>query len=75
VKSNGAGRKQRDREYGHKLYMLHTFIVEYKHIPFTNLTGRALYTYLIKNNKKKKMGYKILEGNQFYVQTVLSDYE
>ncbi|GAI78462.1 unnamed protein product, partial [marine sediment metagenome] len=35
VKGNGAGRKQRDREYGHKLYMLHTFIVEYKHIPFT----------------------------------------
>jgi len=75
VKRNGAGRKQRDREYGHKLYTLHTFLVEYGHIPFTNLTGRPLYSYLIKNSKMKKKGYRIPEGNRNSVQTVLSAYE
>ncbi|MEE9377361.1 MAG: hypothetical protein V3V33_04915 [Candidatus Lokiarchaeia archaeon] len=75
VKRNGAGRKQRDKEYGHKLYVLHTFLVEYGFIPFTNLTGRPLYSYLIKSNKKKKMGYKTLENDRIYVQTVLSAYE
>jgi len=75
VKGNGAGKKQRDRDYGHKLYMLHTFIVEYGYIPFTNLAGRPLYKYLIKNSKKEKMGYKTLESERIYIQTVLSDYE
>ena len=75
VKSNGAGRKQRDKEYGHQLYMLHTFLVEYGYIPFTNLEGRPLYTYLIKSSKKKKMGYKTLENDRNYVQTVLNAYE
>ncbi len=75
VKGNGAGRKQRDKDYGHKLYMLHTFLVEYGYIPFTNLTGRPLYKYLIKSSKKKKMGYKTLESERIYIQTVLSDYE
>ena len=75
VKGNGAGRKQRDKEYGHNLYMLHTFLVEYGYLPFTNLAGRPLYKYLIKSNKKKKIGYKILENDRIYLQTVLSDYE
>ncbi len=75
VKRNGAGRKQRDNEYGHKLYAFHTFLVEYGYIPFTNLVGRPLYSYLIKSNKKKKMGYITLENDRFYVQTVLSAYE
>ncbi len=75
VKSNGAGRKQRDREYGHKLYTLHTFLVEYGYIPFTNLAGRLLYSYLIKNSKKKKIGYRIPKGKRISVQTVLSAYE
>ena len=75
VKGNGAGRKQRDKEYGHQLYMLHTFLVEYGYIPFTNLEGRPLYTYLIESSKKKKIGYKILENDRNYVQTVLSAYE
>jgi len=75
VKRNGAGRKQRDREYGHKLYTLHTFLVEYGYIPFTNLTGRPLYRYLIKNNKKKRIGYRIPEGKRISIQTVLSAYE
>ena len=75
VKRNGAGRKQRDKEYGHKLYVLHTFLVEYGYIPFTNLAGRPLYSYLIKSNKKKKMGYKTLENDRIYVQTVLRAYE
>ena len=75
IKRSGAGRKQRDNEYGHKLYAFHTFLVEYGYIPFTNLVGRPLYSYLIKSNKKKKMGYKTLENDRFYVQTVLSAYE
>ena len=75
VKRNGAGRKQKDKEYGHKLYTLHTFLVEYGYIPFTNLAGRPLYSYLIKNSKKKKIGYKIPEGKRISVQTVLSAYE
>jgi hypothetical protein len=75
VKRNGAGKKQRDREYGHKLYILHTFLVEYGYIPFTNLTGCPLYSYLIKSSKKKKMGYRIPEGKRISVQTVLNAYE
>ncbi len=75
VKGNGAGRKQRDREYGHKLYKLHTFLVEYGYIPNTNLAGGPLYSYLIKSNKKKKIGYKTLVNDRIYVQTVLSAYE
>ena len=75
VKGNGAGRKQRDGEYGHKLYALHTFLVEYGYISFTNLMGRPLYKYLMKDYKKKKVRYKILESNRIYVQTVLSTYE
>ena len=75
VKGNGAGRKQRDEEYGHKLYMLHTYIVEYGHIPFTNLAGRPLYRYLMKKSNKKRIGYKTLENDREFVQTVLSAYE
>ncbi len=75
VKGNGAGRKQRDKDYGHQLYMLHTFIVEYGYLPFTNLAGRPLYNYLIKNSKKEKIGYKTLENDRIYIQTILSDYE
>ena len=75
VKGNGAGRKQRDGEYGHKLYMLHTYIVEYGHIPFTNLAGRPLYRYLMKKSNKKRIGYKTLENDREFVQTVLSAYE
>jgi len=75
VKRNGAGRKQRDKEYGHKLYMLHTFLVEYGYIPFTNLTGRPLYSYLIKSSKKKKMGYKIFKNDHNYIQTVLNAFD
>jgi len=75
VKRSGAGRKQRNKEYGHKLYTLHTFLVEYGYIPFSNLAGRPLYSYLIKNSKKKKMGYKIPEGKRISVQTILSAYE
>ena len=75
VKRNGAGRKQRDKEYGHNLYVLHTFLVEYGYIPFTNLVGRSLYSYLIKSSKKKKIGYRTLQSDRNYVQTVLSVYE
>ena len=75
VKRNGAGRKQRDKEYGHKLFTLHAFLVEYEYIPFTNLTGSLLYNFLMKNSKKKKVGYRIPEGNRNLVQTVLSTYE
>jgi len=75
VKRNGAGRKQRDKEYGHKLYTLHAFLVEYGYIPFTNLTGRPLYSHLMKSSKKKKIGYKILENKRNFVQTVLNAFE
>lgn len=75
VKGNGAGKKQRDKEYGHLLYTIHTFVVEYGYIPFTNLTGRPLYKYLMKDIKKKKCGYRLPEGNRIFVQTVLSSYE
>ena len=75
VKGSGAGKKQRDKEYGHVLFTLHAFLVEHGHIPFTNLTGRPLYNYLMKDEKKKKIGYRILEGKRIFVQTVLSGYE
>ncbi len=75
VKGNGAGKKQRDKEYGHLLFTLHTFVVEYGYIPFTNLTGRPLYKYLMKDVKKKKIGYRLPEGKRILVQTVLNGYE
>jgi len=49
--------------------------VEYGYIPFTNLAGRPLYKFLMKDNKKKKIGYKIPEGKRILVQTVLNGYE
>jgi hypothetical protein len=75
VKGNGAAKKQRDAEYGHQLFTLHAFLVEFQYLPFTNLTGRPLYNYLMKDEKKKKIGYKIPEGKRILVQTVLSGYE
>ena len=75
IKRNGARRKQRDKVYGHKLFTLHAFLVECGYIPFTTLARRPLYKYLIKDSKKKKMGYRILEGKRILVQTVLSGYE
>jgi len=75
IKGNGGGKKQRDKEYGHQLFTLHAFLVEYGHIPFTNLTGRPLYNYLMKDDKKKKIGYRIPEGKRILVQTVLNGYE
>ena len=75
IKGSGVGKKQRDKEYGHLLFTLHAFIVEYGYIPFTNLTGRPLYKYLMKDDKKKKIGYKIPEGKQAFIQTTLSGYE
>ena len=75
VKGSGAGKKQRDKEYGHLLFTLHAFLVEYGYIPFTNLTSRPLYNYLMKDDKKKKMGYRIPEGKRIFVQTILRSYE
>ncbi|KKK45544.1 hypothetical protein LCGC14_1990750 [marine sediment metagenome] len=75
IKGNGAGKKQRDKEYGHLLFTLHAFLVEYGYIPFTNLVGRPLYKTLMKDEKEKKIGYKLLESKRFFVQTILSDYE
>jgi len=75
IKGNGAGKKQRDAEYGHLLFTLHAFIVEYGYIPFTNLTGRPLYEYLMKDDKKKRIGYRIPEDKRIFVQTTLSGYE
>jgi hypothetical protein len=75
VKGSGAGKKQRDKEYGHLLFTLHAFIVEYGYTPFTNLKGRPLYNFLMKDTKNKKIGYRILEGKRFFVQTVLNGYE
>lgn len=42
---------------------------------FTNLTGRPLYNYLMKDEKEKKIGYRIPEDKRIFVQTVLSGYE
>jgi len=75
IKRNGAGKKQRDEEYGHLLFTLYAFLVEYGYIPFTNLAGRPLYKYLMKNEEKKKIGYRIPENKRMLVQTVLDGYE
>ena len=75
IKGNGAGKKQRDKEYGHLLFTLHAFLVECGYIPFTTLTGRPLYSYLMKDEKKKKIGYKIPDDKRILVQTVLLGYE
>ena len=75
IKRTGAGRKQRDKGHGHQLFTLNAFLVEYEYLPFTNLTRRSLYNYLMKDNKKKKIGYKILKSNRIFIQTVLSTYE
>jgi hypothetical protein len=75
IKGNGTRKKQRDKVYGHELFTLHAFLVEYGYIPFTNLTGRPLYNYLMKDEKRKKTGYRILEDKRIVVQTVLSSYE
>ncbi len=75
IKGNGTGKKQRDKEYGHLLFTLHAFIVEYGYIPFTHLAGRPLYKYLMKDKKKKKIGYQILEGKRKFTQATLSGYE
>ena len=75
LKDNGAGKKQRDAKYGHQLFTLRAFFVEFHYLPFTNLTGRPLYSYLMKDEKKKKIGYRIREDKRNLVQTVLSGYE
>lgn len=75
IKGNGAGKKQRDKEYGHLLFTLHAFLVEYGYIPFTNLVGRPLYKILMKDENEKKIGYKLPEGKHFFVQTILSGCE
>jgi len=74
IKRNGAKRKQRDKDYGHKLFTLHAFLVEFGCIPFTNLTGRPLYKFLMDNNKKEKMAYRIVEPTRTSIQTVLNAY-
>jgi len=74
VKGNGAQRKQQDPIYGHQLFALHSFIVDNKYIPFANLAGRPLYRYLMKEQKRKGVGYRLPEGKQNYVQTVLNSY-
>ncbi len=75
IKGSGVGKKQRDEEYGHLLFTLHAFIVEYGYIPFTNMTDRPLYNYLMQDDKKKKIGYKLPENKRVLVQTVLNSYE
>jgi hypothetical protein len=75
IKGSGAGKKQRDEEYGHLLFTLHTFLKENGYVPFTNLTGRPLYNYLMVDEEKKKIGYQILEDKQIFTQTTLSGYE
>lgn len=74
VKGNGAQRKQQDPVYGHQLFALHAFIVDNDYIPFTNVAGRPLYKYLMKEQKKKEIGYRLPEGKQNYVQTVLGSF-
>ena len=75
VKGNGAGKKQRDAEYGHQLFTLNAFFVEFHHLPFTTLTGRPLYKYLMIESKKKELGYRTLEGKRKSIQTVLSAFD
>ena len=75
LKGNGVGKKQRDAEYGHQLFTLRAFFVEFHYLPFTNLTGRPLYKYLMKDEKKKKIGYQIHEGKRVLVQSVLSAFD
>ena len=75
IKRNGAKRKQRDKVYGHELFTLSAFLVEYEYIPFTNLTGRPLYKFLMKHDKKEKIEYRIVENKRVSIQTVLSAYE
>jgi len=72
VKGNRAGRKQKDGEYGHRLFALHAFLLEHDQLPFTDLAGRPLYKYLTKEQKKKEVGYKLLEDKRYTVQTALS---
>jgi hypothetical protein len=74
VKGNGAQRKQQDPIYGHQLFALHSFIVDNNYIPFTNVAGRPLYKYLMKEQKKKEIGYQLSEGKRNSVQTILSSY-
>jgi len=74
VKGSGAQRKQQDPIYGHHLFALHSFIVDNDYIPFTNVAGRPLYKYLMKEQKKKEIGYRLPEGKQNYVQTVLGSF-
>ena len=74
-KRNGANRKQSDKRYRHKIFVLYASLVENKHIPFTNLAGRPLYKSLMKSNKKEKIEYKIVENKRISIQTVLSSYE
>jgi len=75
IKGNRAGRKQRDAKYGHQLFMLNAFFVEFHYLPFTNLTGRPLYKYLMIESKKKEIGYRTLEGKRKSIQTVLSAFD
>ena len=72
IKGGGAGRKQKDKLYGHQLFRLLAFLVERGYLPFTSLAGRPLYKYLMKEKKKKEVGYKIMENKHLSVQTVLS---
>jgi len=59
----------------HQLFTLNAFFVEFHYLPFTNLTGRPLYNYLMIESKKEKIGYKTFEGKRKSIQTVLNAYD
>jgi hypothetical protein len=48
--------------------------VEHQYLPFTDLTGRPLYKFLIEKSKKEKIEYRIPENKRISIQTVLSTY-
>lgn len=71
VKSGPAGRKQQDVEYGHQLFTLSAFIADHGFLPLTNIPGRPLYRYLMKERDRESAGYATRREERTSIQTVL----
>lgn len=71
IKHTGGDRKQQDAKYNHYLFALSSFIVENGYLPSTDLHGRPLYKYLMKESKQKILKYTTVKNNTRLIQMTL----
>lgn len=71
IKHTSGDRKQQDEKYNHYLFALSSFIVENGYLPMTNLYGRPLYKYLMKESKAEVFRYVSIKDNIKMIQMTL----